>query len=109
MFLNTSPGLNGSDFTFTASPTSSSRLALVTAETREAGFVAPDVGYAAYVGRTGTAETQLRPSGKALVGDDLLDVVTDGELIPKGTPLRVVRVEGVRIIVEARETGGETA
>ncbi|MBV8491509.1 MAG: NfeD family protein, partial [Candidatus Eremiobacteraeota bacterium] len=30
-----------------------------------------------------------------------VDVLTEGEFIPQGTPVRVVRVEGARVFVEA--------
>jgi len=59
------------------------------------------------VGLTGTAFTQLRPSGTALIGGRRVDVVTEGALIEKGTPVRVVGVEGMRVVVRAA-TGNES-
>ena len=53
------------------------------------------------VGKTGTAFTQLRPAGTALIDGKRVDVVTEGQLVEKGTPVRVVGVEGMRIIVRA--------
>jgi membrane-bound serine protease (ClpP class) len=53
------------------------------------------------VGKTGTAFTQLRPAGTALIDGKRLDVVTEGQLIEKGTAVRVVGVEGLRIVVRA--------
>jgi membrane-bound serine protease (ClpP class) len=50
-------------------------------------------------GRTGTAITLLRPSGKALIDDRRYDVVTRGEYLEKGTPIRVVSAKGARIVV----------
>ncbi len=50
---------------------------------------------------TGTAATQLRPSGVALIAGQRVDVVTEGSLIEKDTPIRVVQVEGSRIVVRA--------
>ena len=49
--------------------------------------------------RTGTALTQLRPSGAAVIDGQRIDVVTEGGLIERGTPIRVVTVEGARIVV----------
>jgi membrane-bound serine protease (ClpP class) len=50
-------------------------------------------------GRTGTAITLLRPSGKAMIDDRRYDVVTRGEFLEKGTPIRVVKAKGARIVV----------
>jgi membrane-bound serine protease (ClpP class) len=50
---------------------------------------------------TGMAVTQLRPSGVANINGQRVDVVTEGGLIERGTPVRVVTVEGSRIVVRA--------
>lgn len=55
---------------------------------------------AAQTGDTGLAHTDLRPAGKAMFGERLEDVVTEGDFISRGTPVRVVAVEGPRVIVE---------
>src|SRR5580704_14641481 len=51
-------------------------------------------------GRTGTAVSYLRPAGIASIEGRRVDVLTEGEFIAQGTPIRVVRVEGARIFVE---------
>lgn len=51
-------------------------------------------------GKTGTASSYLRPAGVALIDGHRVDVLTQGEFIPEGTPVRVTRVEGARIFVE---------
>ena len=48
---------------------------------------------------TGVALTQLRPSGTAEINGQRVDVVTEGGLIERGAKLRVVAVEGSRIVV----------
>lgn len=64
-----------------------------------------DVGYESaphridLVGREGSAITDLRPSGTALIGDERVDVVSESEWIPAGTPVRVVSAEGYRHVV----------
>jgi membrane-bound serine protease (ClpP class) len=50
---------------------------------------------------TGTALTQLRPSGTAAIKGERVDVVTEGGLIERGTAIKVVAVEGARIVVRA--------
>jgi len=49
--------------------------------------------------QTGVAATQLRPSGAALINGRRIDVVSEGSLIEKGTPIKVVALEGVRVVV----------
>jgi len=51
--------------------------------------------------QTGTAFTQLRPAGTALINGRRIDVVTEGQLIERGTPIQVVAVEGMRVVVRA--------
>jgi membrane-bound serine protease (ClpP class) len=51
------------------------------------------------LGAGGTAISFLRPAGVASFGDLRVDVLTEGEFVPAGTPVRVTRVEGARIFV----------
>jgi membrane-bound ClpP family serine protease len=51
--------------------------------------------------QTGTALSHLRPSGMAMIGGRRVDVVTEGAMIDKGTPVRVVALEGLRVVVRA--------
>jgi len=53
------------------------------------------------VGQVGVAISQLRPGGKAQFGDDILDVMTQGELLAKGTPVRILRHSSTEAVVEA--------
>ena len=49
--------------------------------------------------QTGTALTTLRPSGTAVIDGKRVDVVTEGPFIEQGTPIKVVAVEGMRVVV----------
>ncbi len=63
------------------------------------GFTsAPD--YTPLIGLTGTAITVLRPAGTAVIDNKRYDVVTQGDYIDKDSPIRVLKVEGMRIVVE---------
>jgi membrane-bound serine protease (ClpP class) len=53
-------------------------------------------------GMEGTAQTTLRPSGKARFADQVIDVVTDGEFVAAETPVTVVQKDGMRVVVKAR-------
>ncbi len=54
-----------------------------------------------FIGMTGVAQSDLRPSGKALIDGIKIDVVAEVGLIEKGKPIRVLSVDGVRIVVRA--------
>jgi membrane-bound serine protease (ClpP class) len=62
--------------------------------TGELGVAKPEL-----LNGTGTALTQLRPSGTASINGQRVDVVTEGGLIERGAKLKVVAVEGSRIVV----------
>lgn len=52
------------------------------------------------VGAGGEAFTTLRPGGTALINDRKVDVVAEGGYIEKGTRIRVLRIEGTKVVVE---------
>lgn len=56
--------------------------------------------FSSLLGKSGVASTFLRPAGVALIDGQRADVLTQGEFIQEGTPVRVTRVEGSRIFVE---------
>jgi membrane-bound serine protease (ClpP class) len=51
------------------------------------------------VGKTGVAETDLRPSGFARVDGEKLDVVANRGFIESGTAIEIAEVHGSRIVV----------
>jgi membrane-bound serine protease (ClpP class) len=51
------------------------------------------------VGQEGVALTDLRPAGTARIGAERVDVVTEGQYVAQGAPVRVVRSEGYRHVV----------
>ena len=54
----------------------------------------------ALMGQEGTVYTALRPAGKILVNGDRIDAVSNGTFIDADTAVRVVEVEGGRVVVE---------
>ena len=61
--------------------------------------------YTHLLGQEGIATTQLMLSGKARFGDELVDVVSAGEAIDRGTPITVVEVSGNRVVVRPAHEG----
>jgi membrane-bound ClpP family serine protease len=57
--------------------------------------------------QSGVAHTPLRPSGTAVINGKRVDVITEGPFIERGAPIKVVAVEGVRVVVRA--LNGETS
>ena len=51
------------------------------------------------INKTGSAYTNLRPSGTAVIGDDRVDVVTEGTFVEKDRQVKLVSVEGQRVVV----------
>lgn len=74
-------------------------LELATVLETNQGFSAGTTEPVVDVGAVGEAETDLRLSGKGQFGGTFVDVVSDGDLIEKGSPIRVTRVEGSRVYV----------
>lgn len=62
--------------------------------TGELGVAKPEL-----LNGTGVALSQLRPSGIATINGQRVDVVTEGGLIERGTAIKVVAVEGARVVV----------
>lgn len=61
---------------------------------------AADQGLASLVGAEGIASTVLRPSGFAELKGQRVDVVTRGENVEQGLRVRVIEVEGSRVVVQ---------
>lgn len=76
------------------------RILLQTTTSREAGYEASR-RRSELVGSEGVALTDLRPSGTAVIGDERLDVVSDGAFVPAGTPVRVIRSDGYRHVIRS--------
>ena len=58
---------------------------------------------------TGTATTNLRPSGTARIDGRLIDVVSELGFIAQGESVRVVSVTKYRVAVERTDSAGDTA
>ncbi|TWT56238.1 NfeD family protein [Allorhodopirellula solitaria] len=51
------------------------------------------------IGQTGTTVSPLRPGGRVEVDDMLVDVVSEGDYIDVGEPVRVIAKQGSRVVV----------
>ena len=56
-------------------------------------------GWESLIGETGTADTDLHPSGWVKVDDQRVFVVSEGEFVEKGKSVQILKVDGNRIVV----------
>ena len=76
-----------------------SRLVLSNEEKADQGFVSYP-SEKELLGLEGIALTTLRPAGSAEFNGQKYDVVADWEYIPKGNKVKVIRVEGIKVVVK---------
>lgn len=77
------------------------RLILMVPRARRIAAPNPE---ASLVGKNGVALSNLHPSGIAKIDEKRTDVVTEGQLIAKGESIRVVDVQGMRVVVRKANT-----
>lgn len=80
------------------------RLVLTDGLTAAAGYSSAPVGDTDWLGRAGTTVTPLHPSGIVSIDGQRIDVVSAGDFIDAGVAIEVVKVDGNRIVVRARQT-----
>ncbi|MCK4423334.1 MAG: nodulation protein NfeD, partial [Candidatus Omnitrophica bacterium] len=76
------------------------KLILASTESKKEGYQAAAKNWEQFLNKTGRTLTLLRPAGRAVFDDKVLDVVTQGDFIEKDKPVKVIEVEGSRIVVE---------
>lgn len=70
---------------------------------------ATDPALRSLIGKTGTTLSELRPSGYAIINGQRQDVITEGAMIPKATPVRVIRTQFNSLVVERISDPGPTS
>lgn len=74
------------------------RLILADDEKADAGFVSSK-SLMEFIGKEGLALTTLRPAGMANFSGEKIDVVADGDYVQQGSRVKVLRVEGSKVVV----------
>lgn len=69
---------------------------------KESGFTGTE-NLEHLIGKEGITITVLRPAGTADISGTKLDVVSEGNFIPKDTKIKVIKVDGPRIVVRKVE------
>lgn len=75
------------------------KLVLGAKQQKDSGYVAPELNLEQLLNAQGVTKTILRPSGTVEIDGNRIDVVAEGSYIPSNTPVKVVKVEGTRVIV----------
>ena len=65
----------------------------------EAGYVSSQDGIEELLHKEGVTSSMLRPSGIAIIEKKRYDVVSEGNVVEKDTPVKVVKVEANQIFV----------
>lgn len=65
----------------------------------ESGFTAPNMDNEKYLGKEGMTISPLRPAGGMRIDGDRVDVVSEGDFIEAGVKVRVIGIDGTRILV----------
>lgn len=73
--------------------------------TEEAGYSSVNKEFVDLIGKKGSTVTDLRPSGTAKIESKTYSVISDGHWIRRHTNIKVVNVDGTKILVaESEET-----
>lgn len=76
------------------------KMVLSTDQKSEEGFTIKQQSQVALIGKIGAAISDLRPSGKVEIEDNIYDAIADAEFISKGEHVVVTKVEGYSIKVK---------
>lgn len=74
-------------------------LVLSQSTDKESGFTAAQ-DQSELLGKTGTAEMNLHPAGRAILDEQRINVITRGEFIEKGSDIKVIETHGSHIVVK---------
>lgn len=76
------------------------RLVLHESETIERGYVnLTDSTLSELLGKSGETITPLRPAGIIVVEGERLDAISEGTYVPTGVKIRIVKIQGTKIVV----------
>lgn len=74
------------------------RVILKTNQNKEEGYVSMSFRDK-YIDKEGLVVSYLRPSGTVEIDDERVDAVSESEFIEKGAKIKVIKVEGMKVVV----------
>lgn len=78
------------------------KMVLFDSAKKEDGYVS-NINRTDLLGKNGTALTILRPAGTVIINNERVDVVSEGGFIEQNASIKVIKVEGARIVVREIE------
>ncbi|MDN3018579.1 NfeD family protein [Paenibacillus sp. BSR1-1] len=78
------------------------RMVLSESARKEDGYVS-NINRTDLIGKEGIALTILRPAGTVIIQNERIDVVSEGGFIEQNAAVKVIKVEGARIVVREIE------
>jgi len=78
------------------------KIQLSNRETTNLGFETKSLPEKISIGTIGIAKSILRPSGRAIFDQDIIDVTTQGEFIDKEKDIIIVNIQGNKVFVEEK-------
>jgi len=82
------------------------KFILFTKQEKELGYSVGIKNSKRLIGKEGIAITPLRPSGMVEVNGEKLNAITRGEYVDSNTKIKIISVEGNKIVVEAVDVSG---
>ncbi|MFC4022779.1 NfeD family protein [Oceanobacillus longus] len=76
------------------------KLALKDQLTKEAGYNSMNMDYELLLGQEGVTLNDLRPVGTIKINNKDYSAVSDGQWVEKGSKVKVVQVDGTKVLVE---------
>lgn len=80
-----------------------SKITLLDRLTDESGYHSINANYHLLVGKEGVAQSDLRPVGRVLIEGEEYSAITKGQYMKKDTKVKVIQVDGTRILIEPIE------
>ncbi|PHS29166.1 MAG: hypothetical protein COA82_12940 [Alkaliphilus sp.] len=65
----------------------------------EKGYVVTIKDYSMLLNKEGLVKSYLRPTGRIEIEGEVYDVIADGDFVEKGLRVKVIKVEGRKIVV----------
>lgn len=79
------------------------RIVLTAKQEKDSGYKVADKSLDEIVGNIGKTVTPLRPSGIILVDNIRVDAITEGEFIESDKKVKIIKTEGLKVIVRTEE------
>lgn len=92
----------GGKYLFTTKNVVANTIVLNTMQNTTDGYIGTDTTIEKYIGREARAFTTLRPSGRIMIDNELVDAITEGDFIEQNETVVVKSVSGAQVVVSKK-------